>query len=44
MGAGITIVLVVLIICASVLFGTYMVYCFENKVGMFRSEKHEKKG
>lgn len=43
MGAGLTIVLVILILCAAVLFGLYMGLCSENEVGMFADPQYEKR-
>lgn len=43
MGAGLAVVLAVLIICAAVLFGLYMGLCYENEVKMFANPKHEQR-
>lgn len=43
MGIGATIVLVVLVICATILAGMYIYYCAENEVKMFANPKHEKR-
>lgn len=40
---GITVVLVVFIICATVITGMYICYCNENEVGMFQNPKYEKR-
>ena len=41
--AAITIILIVLIICASVLFGIHMYFCAENEIGMYADPKYEKR-
>lgn len=41
--AEFTTVAVVAIICASILFGLYMVCCQESEVGMFQNPKYEKR-
>lgn len=43
MGVGLTITLIVLILCASVLFGLYMGLCSENQVRMFADPEYEKR-
>lgn len=40
---GITIIAVVGIICASILFCLYMACCQESGVGMFQDQKHEER-
>ena len=39
--AGMTIVLIIFIICAPVLFGIYMYLCSENGVKMFADQRYE---
>lgn len=43
MGIGLTIVLIVLIICVSVLIGVYMICCQESGVKMFANPRHEER-
>lgn len=43
MGVGLTIILIVLIVCISVLFGIYMYLCSENEVKMFADPKYEER-
>lgn len=43
MAIGLTIVLIVLIVCGSVLFGIYMYLCSENEFGMFERPKYEER-
>lgn len=40
---AITIILIVLIICASVLLGIYMYLCAENEIKMFADPKYEER-
>ena len=37
------IISVILILCMSALFGYYMYLCNENKIGMFKDQKHEER-
>lgn len=43
MGFGLTVVLIILIICVSALFGFYMFLCGENEVKMFASPRYEER-
>lgn len=43
MGAGLTFVLIVLIICVSTLIGVYMFLCSENEVKMFVNPRYEER-
>lgn len=43
MGVGLTLTLIVLIICVSVLFGIYMFACVENETKMFSNPRHEER-
>lgn len=43
MGAGLTFVLIVLIICVSTLIGVYMFLCSENEVKMFVDPRYEER-
>lgn len=43
MGVGLTFVLIILIICASVLFGLYMFLCEETKTKMFANPKYDER-
>ena len=43
MGVGLTLVLLVFIICASVLFGIYMYLCSENEIKMFADPRYEER-
>lgn len=40
---GLVIILITLIICASILFGSYMEYCSKNRVGMFSYPRYEER-
>lgn len=43
MGAGLTIILIVLIVCAFVTFWMYMEYCDTNKIKMFQNPKYDER-
>lgn len=43
MGAGLTFVLIVLIICVSILIGVYMFLCAESEVKMFADPRYEER-
>lgn len=40
---AVTIILIILIICASVLIGIYMLACLESKVKMFADPRYEER-
>lgn len=41
MGAGILLILIILILCSSILFGIYMACCFEKGIKMFEKPNYE---
>lgn len=43
MGLGLTVVLVVFIICVTILVAMYVYYCSENEIGMFQNPRYEKR-
>lgn len=43
MVVAVTIILIILIICFSVLFGMYMFICAENEINMFADHKYDKR-
>ena len=43
MGVGLTLVLLFLIVCVSVLFGIYMYLCSENEIRMFADPRYEER-
>ena len=43
MGFGTTLVSIVLILCATILFGLYMYYCVENEIKMFAYPRYEER-
>lgn len=43
MAIALTIILVVLIICVSILAGVYMYYCGENGIKMFEDPRYEER-
>lgn len=43
MGIGLTLVLLVLIMCVTVLFGIYMYFCSENETKMFVDPRYEER-
>lgn len=40
---GVTVILIVLIICASITFGEYMDYCSKHRIGMFTDPRYEER-
>ena len=43
MGFGTTIVLITVVICVSILFGMYMVLCFENEIAIFKNPRYRQR-
>lgn len=43
MGIGLTIVLIVLAICATILLAMYIYYCGENEVKMFADKSYDER-
>jgi len=43
MGVGLTLILLTLIICISVLFGIYITLCSENGIKMFSNPKYDER-
>lgn len=40
---GLTIIIIVLIMCVAVVFRDYMEYCNYNKIGMFANPKYDER-
>lgn len=43
MEAGLILILITLIICGSIIYGTYMCLCSQNKVKMFSDPQYEER-